>query len=448
VKVFVFYFYKFSRLLVKLICNVFYPNTIIRNQEPLRSDEPMIIVSNHPNTLLDAVGTAARAKKMVFFLGNIGMFSTKFTNWFFTNFYVIPIERPKDVQGRKIQNNKSFEKCDIHLTNKGRLYIAPQGVSQDKRRLDTIKTGTARIALSAESKNDFNLGLNIVPVGLNYSSPRHYGSSLFMNVGDPIPVSDFKENYENDAFATARKLTDHLAEKMKELIIDTIDEEEDALIRKVETIQQTDQPLPIDTGFDRSKKTIEQLRQLKKEQPQSYQTLADNLRTYFATTEKIQATDKTIISTATNPSIANRFGKFFLLLLGVPFFLYGWLNNLLAYSIPLLVMRKLNIYKGYDSAIKTVIGLVTFPLFYCLQTWFVHSLFNHPILTVLYALSLYPLGRFAWWYKNQVKKYTMFGRVKKYFQQNKAEAAELLENRNAIVNQLANLSTTVAFKST
>ena len=247
----------------------------------MQFDNPAILVCNHPNTFLDAVGVAARAKKMVFFLANAGMFSTRFSNWFFTNFYCIKIERPKDVDGRKIQNNKSFEMCDNHLTNSGILFIAPQGVSQDKRRLDTFKTGTARIALSAESKNDFNLGLTIIPVGLNYSAPRNYGSSLFFNVGTPIKVDQFKEDYLADPINTARQMTTYLEDRMKELIIDTIDEEEDEFIKKVETIQQTENPLPIDAAFARSKKTIEELRFLKKTEPKKHQQLERQLEQYF-----------------------------------------------------------------------------------------------------------------------------------------------------------------------
>ncbi len=439
-KTFVYYFYLFARVLVKIICNVFYPNTVFKNKETLNFDHPAILISNHPNSLLDAVGVAGRAKYMVFFLANAGMFSTRFTNWFFTNFYCIKIERPKDVEGRRIQNSKSFEMCDNHLTNGGILYIAPQGLSQNKRRLDTFKTGTARIALSAESKNDFKLGLTIIPVGLNYSAPRNYGSDLFFNVGTPIKIDGFKNDYQSDPISTAKQVTAHLENKMKELIIDTLDEEEDALIKKVEIIQQTENPLTIDHAFTRSKKTIEQLRLLKETAPQKHQLLDNQLKQYFTEVDQHKINDVSLATESKESSSSKYIARALLLILGFPFFLYGWFNNLMAYKIPLFMVKKLNVGNVYDSAIKTLIGLITFPLFYLLQICLVHSIFQQPVLTILYAVSLYPLGRLAWKYKELVQKFKLGNRVKKYFRKNSTASFLLLAKRKKIVQQLEDLA--------
>ena len=61
-----------------------------------------------------------------------------------------------------------------------------------------IKTGVAIIALGAEAKYNFELDLSIVPIGLNYSNPHNFKSDVFVNIGKPIKVSDYKDIYLKD----------------------------------------------------------------------------------------------------------------------------------------------------------------------------------------------------------------------------------------------------------
>ena len=108
-----------------------------------------------------------RSNRQVAFLANASLFASSFANWFLSQ-YCVPIQRKTDVANKNVDNDKSFERCDAFLSNGGCLYIAPEGTSDMERRLRPIKTGTARIALSAEAKNAFQLGLKIIPVGLTY----------------------------------------------------------------------------------------------------------------------------------------------------------------------------------------------------------------------------------------------------------------------------------------
>ncbi|MFK8105018.1 MAG: 1-acyl-sn-glycerol-3-phosphate acyltransferase, partial [Saprospiraceae bacterium] len=174
-KAFLYLFYHSVRLLALTIFRLFYGKKTILNQKNLKVDYPCILVSNHPNTLHDPLHVAAKVDhRIVHFLVNAGLFATPFTNWFFSTFYCIKIERPQDVKGGKISNEKAFEACDIFLRQGGCLYIAPEGTSRVERHIRKMKTGAARIALSAERHNNYQLGLKILPVGLNYDNPTKF----------------------------------------------------------------------------------------------------------------------------------------------------------------------------------------------------------------------------------------------------------------------------------
>ena len=258
---------------------------------------------------------------------------------------------------------------------------------------------------------------------------------------------DFKDAYQQDPINAVRELTAHLAEKMKELIIETIDEEEDALILKVETIQQTEEPLPLDRAFERSKKTIVQLRSLEKTDPVSHQNLKQNIQAYFSVLDQFQMKDEMLINEANQNSFISRILKILRILMGFPFFLYGWLNNLLAYSIPLIVLKKLKLYNGYDSAVKAMVGLITFPLFYLLQSYVVQVFGNNIFLTLFYLLSLYPLGRFAWIYSTWFKKWRMSRRVRNFLQNKQNDVNQLFEKRKTILKHLSELPILTSIQS-
>jgi 1-acyl-sn-glycerol-3-phosphate acyltransferase len=386
--------YHFLKGVTLLAFRIYYPKTTKLNIERLKFKRPSILVSNHPNTLLDPLNAGKEVPMVIHFLANASLFQGKFQSWFFNTFYCIPIERPQDTKGRPINNKQAFARCDKFLGNGGCLYIAPEGGSDMERRLRPIKTGTARIALSAEQAKDFKLGLIIQPVGLTYDAPNYFDSRLLLNAGEPIVVGDYQSAYEQDPIGTVRQLTADLENRMRELLIDTRDEQEDRLIKKLETLLRHSAPLPEAQHFSRTQKLITRLRTYEQEQPQQYRTLVEQTERYFPMLKEAKTNDKAV---ARLPS------TLFLcvvgLIIGWPFFVYGLVNNLLPVGIVLAITRKLNLYVGYNSSVKILGGLLFFPLFYLLQSWIVGTGFGTAV-ALLYLLSLYPMGWLAWkWWK-------------------------------------------------
>ncbi len=383
--------YRFLKLLTRLILAIFYPDTTIINGERLVFRNPAIVVSNHPNTLIDAVRTASLVKRQVFFLANWGLFKTPFQNWFFNTFYCIPIKRPQDVSsGVVLKNDDAFDRCDEHLGNGGVLYIAPEGTSFIERRLRPIKTGTARIALSAEDKKDFNLDLSILPVGLTYSDSHLSGTRLVVNVGEPISLKPFAEDYRKDTFGTVRKLTALLEERMKGLLLQSRNDEEDALLRKLERILSSENR----SGtwlFYKSQALLTMIQSAEK-------ATLDRLRTtthqYFGKLRFYHLEDEVIAEATGYRSGAPLIFRLMGLVIGAPLFLYGLVNNFLAAFTPVLIANKVNLYIGYMSTVKVLSGILSFPLFYYIQCKVFMALFPE-IGVGWYLLSLPISGFFA-----------------------------------------------------
>ena len=51
------------------------------------------------------------------------------------------------------------------------------------------------MALEAEAKNNFQLGLVIIPTAINYTHPTLWGTEAFISCATPIQVANYKALY-------------------------------------------------------------------------------------------------------------------------------------------------------------------------------------------------------------------------------------------------------------
>jgi hypothetical protein len=160
--------------LVKTAIYVFYREIRV---EGLPTDEPkgpLIVLSNHPNTLMDPFLVVSQLRRPVFFLANASLFRHPFANWFLSTFFCIKVERPQDV-GRPIDNARAFQKSRLHLESGGALYMAPEGTCFWEYKLRPLKTGVARIALDSLQAGACR-EITFLLAGIHYESPAHFRS--------------------------------------------------------------------------------------------------------------------------------------------------------------------------------------------------------------------------------------------------------------------------------
>ncbi len=423
--------YHFLKLIVKISFRVFYSTIVVSNKERAKFKNPCIVVSNHPSTMMDPLNAVVWVQTEVYFLANASLFKTPFQNWFFNTFFCFPVERYQDTGGKPLNNEDSFNKSEAFLSGGGCLYIAPEGTSFVERHLRKIKTGTARIALNAEQKNDFELGLTILPVGLNYSDATAFRSRLFVNFGEPIKVASFQKNWQSDAKEAVRKLTDRIGKAISALIIDTQEEEEDRLIKKLETLLQNEFTRDLTSHFKRTKALSENLRQWEKTNAETFLSFKEKVDYYFQKINEIEICD--VVLKKRGASVLQQLS----LLFGFPFFLFGYATNFLPCFVPGKINRHFNDDESYDATFKYLAGLVAFPLFYALQTGLVFWLIGSGWLALLFALSMIPAGLFAEWYLKRASLVFQNWRLINQFKHDPKLIENLLETRKSIIQKLS-----------
>ena len=70
--------YHFLKRIIKISLFFFFRRIVVTGKEYIPKKGPLIIVANHPNTLIDPLIIASIAKQRIGFIANAGIFINKF----------------------------------------------------------------------------------------------------------------------------------------------------------------------------------------------------------------------------------------------------------------------------------------------------------------------------------------------------------------------------------
>ncbi|MFC1611374.1 1-acyl-sn-glycerol-3-phosphate acyltransferase [Myxococcota bacterium] len=196
--------YRLIMRLVGMAADLFYCRRDIGGTVP--ENGPLVLVANHPNALVDPVLVARVADRPLRFLAKAPLFDMPVIGWLVRWVGALPVYRAVDGASTS-QNVDTFTAVHEALIEGDAVCLFPEGVSHSQPALQPLKTGAARMALEAEVRRDFGLGVRIVPVGLTYRDKAMFRSEVAIQVGVPIPASRVAPLVAEDDRAAARALT-------------------------------------------------------------------------------------------------------------------------------------------------------------------------------------------------------------------------------------------------
>jgi glycerol-3-phosphate O-acyltransferase / dihydroxyacetone phosphate acyltransferase len=398
--------YRILKFLFRITVRAYFRKYEIKNSAKIPTEGPLIIVANHPSAFMDPIVLAVAMKREIHFIAKGEAFRSKFAAWLLPKFNMIPIYRKEHDPQLVHRNEEVFRSVYKILEKNGVILIFPEGISLTDRKLKQIKTGASRMAIGAEMKNDFNLGVKIIPVGLNYSNPHKFQSDLFININDPILLSDFKEMTAKDSFVAAHQLTDAIRQSLEEQIVAIDDESVDQMMHNIETIYKSQ--VLRELGYSSrisehdyivTKMISERVHYYLENDPVRVEKTKVMIDDYFRLLNNLDLDDRLVRSSQRKtPFWLRSLGMFFYLLIGFPLFLFGTINNYLPWRIPNRIAHSLTNRPEFIGAITMVAGLFTFLVFYALQIWVSYYFFHDWGITLSYALLLPVSGFFAYFY--------------------------------------------------
>jgi len=180
---------------------------------------PVIYAITHQNSLLDAYLSNGFSLRNPYYLVRADMFKRKRVDRIMRSIKTLPVYRIRDGYESIKKNDRTFDTTKEILIKGGVVALFPEGSHSMTHRLRPLKKGITRIAFMAEAATDFNLNIQIVPIGINYDSYLKSNSRTLVNVGRPISMVDYKQSYLEDENKASRLMLADLSLKMKELIV-------------------------------------------------------------------------------------------------------------------------------------------------------------------------------------------------------------------------------------
>ncbi len=184
--------------------------------EPAPARGPVLLVANHPNSLIDPILVCAAARRPVRFLAKAPLFHDAKTAWMVRAVGAIPVYRRVDDPALMDRNTDMFRAAYEVLARGAALGIFPEGESHSEPAMVGLKTGAARIVLGTEERHGVHAP--IVPVGLVFRHKEIFRSDALIVVGRAVEWSDLAGRGTEDA-AAVRALTERIGGALKQVTL-------------------------------------------------------------------------------------------------------------------------------------------------------------------------------------------------------------------------------------
>ncbi len=361
--------YKLLKIIIGLGIRFYYREIRVKNIKQLHTSAPRIIIANHPNTMMDGWLISYISKDPIYFMAKGTFFNSPLKKWLLKGLGLIPINRSTDASTKGISNTDSFEACYRLLEEGKTVVIFPEGNSFKEHQLRELKSGTARIALEVERRGLLKSNLEIVPVGLVYSKAEKFRSSVLVSVGEPISAKPHLELFKENSSKAARELTAVFKEKLSVLLVNATTNNYDELVDDLVALFGTRKMRLRRKGMENNVTFLREINSIINEMRTSDPKRLEQIKTTAAELKvKLEALqivpaflDRTYRSTM---FIRQLIQSTLALVVGLPFFLFGFVHNVVPYKVMDILVLKLVKDVEYYAPVSVLMGLVFYPLNY------------------------------------------------------------------------------------
>lgn len=219
----------YARLAIKIYCR----RVVINKPEVLKTNGPLLLAANHPNSFLDGIILTTLFNQPVHSLARGDAFKNKWVNKFLRSIQLLPVYRTSEGVENLEYNYTTFASCQDVFEENGSVLIFSEGRCENEWHLRPLKKGTARLAISSWQKN---ISLKVVPVAFNYSSFKSFGKEVHLFFGETITSAALDLHAPH-----GKQLLDFnilLQAQLKELVYE-IDKKDKATRKKIFSVKRT-----------------------------------------------------------------------------------------------------------------------------------------------------------------------------------------------------------------
>ena len=401
------------KVFLRIALRVYYRTIQVQGRELLPEQGPVLLVANHPNSLIDPAVLVDLLSQPVYFGASQRLFSSPMRP-ILQAFGAIPIVRPQDAPLGVRRNLEAFDRY-LELLLKGSVTaIFPEGLSQDDPQVATLKTGAARIALQAESTVSFELDLSVVPVGLQFEPRRRFRADAFIRFGAPFKVADLSALYATHPREAVRELSARIDSALKSLAFHVESFEHVPFVERLVDVYLGRARQTGLSGVDRKGLRGELLYRMAaclnhyvEADPDAVSEVDRELQGYELLREKAGLHQRLLEEPShLLPGPLAPLQAVAEVLVGALPALFGLITGSLPYHLTDLISRQIVARSKHPLSLSIahiLVGAILFPVSYALEVWWVWSHFSNES-TIAFSLLLVPTGLFARLYVRRLRK--------------------------------------------
>jgi 1-acyl-sn-glycerol-3-phosphate acyltransferase len=194
---------------------------------------PVLLVANHPNSLLDPAMVALAARRPVRFLAKAPLFKDPLVGFLVRGAGSIPVYRKSDDPSQVGRNEEMFRAVHEALAGSAAVGIFPEGLSHSDPSLAPLKTGAARIALGTLASH--GIRVPIVPIGSVFRNKNIFRTEALVTVGRPVEWHDLAPDAGSEGHAV-RELTQRIDKALRDVTVNLERWEDAGLVELAEAI--------------------------------------------------------------------------------------------------------------------------------------------------------------------------------------------------------------------
>jgi 1-acyl-sn-glycerol-3-phosphate acyltransferase len=368
-------------------------------------DGPVLVVANHPNSLLDPLIVFRVAGRPTRPLAKAPLFEQALVGSVLRGLGGLPVYRKQDDPAMMHRNDDTFSAAIDALRQGDAIQIYPEGRSHSEAALVPLRTGAARIALAAEAATGWTLGLRIVPIGLNYRRKALFRGHALAVIGEPFDIREFRAAYEADPVAGVRALTDRIADRLEDVTLNLTQSDDLELIETADRLYAREKGLQrfreregLAERMPRLQVFARGLAWLRANDPGRHRRLERSVRTYQRALSLFGSSEADVPARYEFASVLRYLlRESFWLLAGLPFALVGTLLWLPTFFAPRAVLPIIRPEFEAIATYKLATGFFAVPitmLIVALLSWRVFGLWSAPIAAL--AALLLGFAALAW----------------------------------------------------
>ncbi len=393
---------------------VFFKKTQISNLQNLQVKGPVILAMNHPNAFMDPVAISALVyPPRIRYLARGDAFKKGAATWVLESLGVIPIFRIQD-GGKEglLKNDETYNIVNSLLKKNKKIIIFAEGICIQERRLRPLKKGVPRMIFGAMTDSNLN-NLTVVPVGVNYQDPSQFRGTVFFNVGEPISMIDYMEQYKEAPAKTMNVFLADLSVKMKQLIVNITHHRSEKVIEHLEIILKYDfikkhklNLKNLEHDFLFSTNIVEVINKAEDSVPELVLELSEKTKHYFSELKKYKLRDWLI-----NPHQHRKINyvgvafRMALIILTLPIYVIGLIGNYWPYKLAHVITTKKVRVKEFKASFYMGIGAVLFLVNYLLLFFIPKVIYSGWLGLLIVVISF--LCGFICLYLSPLRKKTM-----------------------------------------